>query len=168
MAIGIVAVLVGVVMSRVDRERARLDSQVQVLGLAMNAAQRDAVLRQHDVRIAFDVGGRRVRVHRDTNNDGIVDLGERETVIALDDDVLFGLAGADPLSWGPGPVTFAAGPGGHPTLTFHRNGSASEFGAVYLSSRKAEAGYDRALAVERATGEVRCHSHRTGTWELAC
>jgi len=55
--------------------------------------------------------------------------------------------------------------GGHPTLIFHRNGSANATGAVYLRPVEGSLAGDsqgvRALTVERATGEVRCHSYRT-------
>lgn len=166
--LAIVAVLIGITMMRIDRERYRVDSQVQALGFAMNAAQREAVLRQHDVRLRFDTARHRVRIHRDADNSGSVEPDERETVLVLEDDVLFGLVGSDGFAWGSEPVTFRAGSEGEPTLTFHRNGSASDFGVVYLSSRNALRAYNRALEVERATGEVRCHTYRTGDWELAC
>jgi prepilin-type N-terminal cleavage/methylation domain-containing protein len=168
MAMGVAAVLLGMVVSRIDRERFRVDAQVQALGLRMNRAQRDAVLRQHDVVLVFDVGAGIVRLQVDANNDGQLGFSETEAVLTLEDGVRFGLVGADALPWGAEPVTFPVGPTGLPTLRFHRNGSASAFGAVYLSSRAGSVEHNRAIEVERATGEVRCHTYRTGAWVLSC
>ena len=62
--------------------------------------------------------------------------------------------------------------GGEPTLTFHRNGSASETGVAYLRPLEGSLSQSpyavRAVTVERATAEVRCHSFRTGSWADQC
>ena len=44
------------------------------------------------------------------------------------------------------------------------SGPAAGARAVWAASPEAV----RALTVERATGEVACHSYRTGTWEFSC
>ncbi len=163
----LIGILSSIVFFRVDRERAQVNSQVQTLAFALNTAQREAVVRQHDVRISFDTSGRRISVHRDENNDGSVQSGETRSNIFLEDDVVFGLVGTDGLPWGTDPVTFDV-VGGQPTLVFHRNGSASDLGAVYLSSEKRLAEYNRAVEVERATGPVRCYSYETGSWVATC
>jgi len=165
--VALIAILTAFGFLRVDRAGAQVDSQVQALAFAMDAAQREALFQQHDVRLIFDVDARRVVVHRDDNNDGSIQPGERQTPIQLEDGVEFGLHGSDGLPWGTDPVTFRE-VGGNPTLIYHRNGSASEFGAVYITSLRPETELNRAIEVERATGAVRCFRYSSGSWSLTC
>ncbi len=165
--VAMIGVITGIVLLRVDRERARVDSQVQKLAFALNAAQREAVVRQHDVRVYFDTSAGQIKIHKDENNDGTVQTSEPQSDIYLEDGVVFGLQGTDGLTWGTSPVTFDL-VGGVPTLVFHRNGSASAFGAAYVSSKRPLTEYNRAIEVERATGAVRCYSYRTGSWVVTC
>lgn len=170
-----VVVIIGILASMVTPlfapGRWRADSAVQELAMSLNAAQRLAVLRQHDVVVTFDVAGGVIRIHRDVNNDGIRDTGEDFRVQELPETMGFGGDGAPSLAQGTGPVSFAAG-GTDPTLTFHRNGSASASGVIYVRPLLGSLSLDpeavRALTVERATGEVRCYSYRTGSWEPSC
>jgi prepilin-type N-terminal cleavage/methylation domain-containing protein len=170
-----VVVVVGILTSMVtplfSPGRWRTDSAVQELALTLNAAQRLAVLRQHDLVVTFELDDHRIRLHKDGDNDGIEDPGEEVSVQALPETVGFGLGTAPALPHGAGPVSFASG-SGDPRLTFHRNGSASDSGVVYVrpeyGSMAANAEAVRALTVERATGEVRCYSYRTGSWVPSC
>lgn len=170
-----VLVLAGILMSMMapvlQPGRWRADSAVHELTLSLNAAQRLAVMRQHDIVVTFDLIARRVWVLQDQDNDGIADDGENQKLIELPETIGFGLGGAPALPQGAGPVSFRDR-GAGPTVTFHRSGSASESGAAYLhpfqGSLSGNTEGVRALTVERATGEVRCFSYRTGSWEPAC
>lgn len=170
-----VLVLAGILMSIMapvlKPGRWRADSAIQQLTLGLNAAQRMAVMRQHDIVVTFEVTKDQVRVLQDQNNNGKVDAGESWSVIELPETIGFGMGGAPALSEGPGPVSFNDD-GNGPTVTFHRNGSASQTGAAYVypvrGSLSGGTEGVRALTVERATGEVRCYSYRSGSWEEAC
>jgi hypothetical protein len=139
--------------------------------VSLNAAQRLAVLRQHDVAVTFEVPERRLRIHRDANNDGVVDTGEDTRVVELPETMGFSLGSTPPLGGASDPVTFADG-GSGPTLVFHRNGSASEAGTAYLRPLAGSMALDDeaslAIKLERATGQVRCFTYRTGGWEGSC
>ena len=167
----IVGILGTLVLPLVTPGRWRSDTAVHTLSVSLNAAQRLAVLRQHDVVVTFAPAARALRVHHDANNNGDVDLGEETQVVALPETIGFGPGPVPALPEGPGIASFAGAPGA-PRLTFHRNGSASETGAVYLRPLQgSQAGRPeavRALTVERATGLVRCFSFRPGHWENAC
>ena len=175
MELAMVLVLAGILMSMMapvfKPGRWRADSAVQELTFSLNAAQRLAVMKQHDVVVTFEVENRRVRVLQDQDNDGIADSGENQQVIDLPETIGFGRGSAPALPQGPGPVSFRDN-GADPTVTFHRNGSASESGVAYLHPYQGSLSGDtegvRALTIERATGEVRCHSYRTGSWEASC
>lgn len=171
LVLGIVAIILTIAAPALSPDRWRSDGAVQVVAIAMNAAQRTAVLRQHDVVLTFERSNDRIQVHVDLDNDGVVDSGESTRVIELPETIGFKNTGAAAISGGTPPITFASG-SGDPVLTFHRNGSASSEGAVYLGpvrGRKTSVPTAaRAVTIERATGVVRCFSYRTGSWEEAC
>lgn len=167
----IVGVLTTMMAPMISPARWRADRAAQDLSLSLNAAQRLAVLRQHDVVVTFLLGQQAFQLLQDLNNSGVADDGEELRLVQLPETMGFGQGAATALPQGAGPVTFATG-SGDPTLTFHRNGSASSSGAVYL---RAVEGADassamsvRALTVVRATGEIRCYSYRSGAWEDSC
>ena len=170
-----VMVIVGIIASMMtplfSPGRWRADSAVQELAISLNAAQRLAVLRQHDIIVRFRLSDRSVFIHQDANNNGAQDEGEDTRTLELPETVGFGSGSVPNLPEGAGPVSFPIR-AGVPTLVFHRNGSANATGALYLrpvegSMSGASQGV-RAITVERATGEVRCFSYRTGSWEAAC
>lgn len=171
MVLVVAGILMSIAAPVLSAGRWRADVGAQELAAGLGAAQRLAVLRQHDVVVTFLMDERSLEVHRDADNDGVVDAGEDVRRIELPETVGFGFGGAPGLEGDTDPVTFED-PGTGPRLVFHRNGSASEDGRAYLrpmeGSMSAESVATRALTVERSTGEVRCFSYRTGTWEAAC
>lgn len=164
----IIGILASIAMPRIDITRYRVNSAMQTAGLTLLAAQRTAVTRQHDVVVGFDVATASIRVHDDANNDGTVDPGERVRSRPLGDNVVFGLAGAPAWAIGANAVTFGQSRAGLPAVTFHRNGSASEYGGVYITSRRAAssglATETRLLEVERATGRTTWYRYAGGAW----
>jgi prepilin-type N-terminal cleavage/methylation domain-containing protein len=171
LVLGILGIILTIAAPSISPDRWRSDGAVQVVAIAMNAAQRTAVLRQHDVVLTFERSNDRIRVHLDLDNDGDVDGDEATRVIELPETMGFKNTGAAAISGGTPPITFATG-SEDPTLTFHRNGSASDEGAVYLGPvrgrRSSTPTASRAVTIERATGVVRCYSYRNGSWEEAC
>lgn len=167
----IVGVLTSMIAPAFSPGRWRADSAVQEVALSLNAAQRLAVLRQHDVVVRFLLSERALRIHRDGNNNGTEDDGEDVRLQTLPETMGFGSGSVPDLSEGAGPVSFPVR-AGSPTLVFHRNGAASSSGVVYVHPVEGSLSQStegvRALTVERATGEVRCLSFRTGTWEGSC
>ncbi|MEQ9569765.1 MAG: type II secretion system protein [Longimicrobiales bacterium] len=169
----LLVVIMGIALPNIDVARFRLDGEVQSLALMINSSQRLAVLRQYDIVLAFDDTEQRIRLHHDTDKDGVVDTGEEVRFIQLEDEVVFGRGGANALPEGGANVTFTEVQDGLPSMTFRRNGSASENGVIYLTSLLASraAGHSehtRAIAIERATGQVTCMSYRTSSWEIGC
>lgn len=167
----IIGILASVMAPLFAPGRWRADGAVQEMAVSLNAAQRLAVLRQHDVVVRFLLTDRAVRIHQDANNDGVEDAGEQIRVQELPETLGFGSGTVPTLPQGAGPVSFPLR-AGNPTLVFHRNGSANATGAVYLRPQEGSLSGSpqavRALTVERATGEVRCFSYRTGAWEGSC
>ncbi len=166
----IVVTIIGIVASiaipKIDLTRYRVDGAMQSTGMVLLGAQRLAATRQFDVIVGFDQATNTVRVHQDANNNGVIDGGEAATRRDLGDLVVLGRAGAPAHAVGAAAVTFAQVRDGLPSVTFHRNGSASEYGGVYLTSRRAVltglATDTRLLEVERSTGRTSWYRYNNG------
>ena len=159
----IVLVVLGVLgtlmLPRVPLARYRMDGSVRGVAVALVAAQRVAVKKQHDVVVSFDTGAGEIWIHEDADNDGATEAGERIRVVTLDDQVTFGRGGAPARSFGGSAITFSETQGGRPSVTFKRNGSTTEAGGLYLTTVQAtvESGHEghaRAVEVDRATGRT--------------
>ena len=159
----IVVTIIGLIMAfvapRIDYEHYQVDGAMQAVSTTLMAAQREAVAKQHNVAVMFDQPTSSLRILHDVDNDNTADPTERIRVLALDDHVLIGRAGAVPLpQLGAVDITFTRMVDGRPAVIFHRNGSASQSGGLYLTSVRADAGLlkhqrdTRALELFRGTG----------------
>ncbi len=165
----IIGIMAAIAYPAIDSLRNSADSAMIQVATALQAAQREAVARQYDVLVVFDVPRNRFRLVFDANNNGIADGGERTRGVVLEPQIVFGRAGAPARGFGPGPVTLSDG---SLTLTFHRNGAASASGGLYLTSTKAAAGLTkrnrdtRAIEIVRATGRIEWfkYSGSGSTW----
>jgi len=88
----------------------------------------------------------------------------------MGEQVVIGLGTAPAHAVGPGPITFTKRVAGELAVTFHRNGSASERGGIYLTTRRAMQGGgnqsdNRLIEIERSTGRVSWYTFRGGSWE---
>lgn len=165
--IGIVAAFVA---PRIDLTGYRVDGATRSIGTSLLAAQRLAVTRQHDVVVTFDTAAGLVRILDDGNNNGIADPGEHVTGIPAGDAVLFGRGGAPARSASAAAITFTQIRNGLPAVTFHRDGSASEDGVIYLTSRRELVGQDHpedthAIEVARSTGRASWYHWVPPTWK---
>ena len=143
-------------------------ASLELLG-TLGLAQRTAVLRGHDLVLAFDSARHRVRIHYDENNDGVMQGNENVHAFALQDGVAFGRKNAPPRSLGAGFVSFDYDQDGLSAVVFTRSGSASEAGIIYLSPRGgAHPDENRAIEVDRGTGRARCYTYRDSAWEEKC
>ena len=169
----VMGILLTIVIPSIDVARFQLDVAVQEVASAVAAARGQSILRQHDFVLMFDEDEDQFFVLNDLNNNRTTDIGEDRRMVQLSEGVKFDRGGATPILGLNGPISFTKLADQLPALTFHRNGSASEEGVIYLTSvRAARAGNDaqdtRALQIERATGRVRCFSFRTSAWQEGC
>jgi Tfp pilus assembly protein FimT len=165
----LLGILAGFAAPLIDVSRFRLNSAVMEVTTQLMSAQRYAVLRGHDVVIAFDEDENWMRIHLDANNDGLIQADENTSVAQLGDGVTFGRAPGATLSASTETVTFTQKQVGVKSLTFHRNGSASEMGYIYLTfARSSLPQSNRAIEIVRSTAKVKCWSYRTDTWQETC
>lgn len=173
MVVVLVAIVAGIAIPAVNVSRFRTDAAALEIATTLQAAQRLSVLRGHNITLAFDLEGQRVRVHLDANNDGVVQPGEEVRWVRLGDGVVFGRGGAPALGSRDRPVSFDQKQGGMPALTFRRNGSASQEGVIYVTSGRSEStgAYpeeSRAVEVVRATGRITCWRFGAESWTEGC
>jgi prepilin-type N-terminal cleavage/methylation domain-containing protein len=165
----IIGILTSIALPRINVASYRANSGAQVLASTLSYAQRQAISRQADTRVAFDLPNNRLRVHEDENNDNVIDLGERVVYAPLPEGVLFGRGTALARDIGGDVVTFTKTQNDMPVVIFRRDGTASEAGGAYLSTvaglaedRTADV---RAVEVTRATGRATWFSFGTGAWK---
>lgn len=169
----IVMVVAGLVlaisMPKVDVPERRLTSAVRESWAELVRARQQAVLLQHDVVVEFDTAAASLRLLYDADGDGVADADERTEGYELPDGVVFGRASAAVGPPGASAVSYRI-PNGEtlPRLTFHRNGSASEWGGFYLRTTRATTPNRkdevRALTVERTTGAVSGYQPSGNSW----
>jgi hypothetical protein len=164
----VLGIVLAIAAPRIEPVKLTLRGAVHDVGTALLGAQRTALIRQHDVVVAFDLGAGRIRIHEDANNNGAVDPGERAVWRPLPQGIVFGRGGAPARALGAGPVSFAKRQDGFPALTFHRSGSVSEAGVLYLTSVRAEQGAPVAetwaVEIERATGRPSWYEYAPPGW----
>lgn len=173
----IVIVMMGIIMAmaipRLNLEGYKVSSAVRGVTAALSYAQRLAITLQHDVKVAFDLPNRRLRMHEDADNDGVIDPNERVTYTNLEEGVTFGRGTAPAITYtsgvaGPATFNFTQTQGGLPVVTFRRDGTVSESGGFYLNTIKSLAqnntGSVRAGEMIRSSGRVIWYSYATTAW----
>lgn len=169
MVMVLIGLMVAISAPRIDIMGYRVNSAIQVLGTTVLTAQRQALTQQHDVIVRIDTLNRRLRVHQDRDNDGLVDAGEQLRAVPLGESIVFGLGDAPARGSLTAAVNFTGTSNGDPAVTFHRDGSASEAGGFYVTSTRAAGAGDfpehsRLVVVERATGRSASYRYLGGQW----
>src|SRR5688572_3321518 len=170
MTVTVMGIVAAMVAPRVDLARYQVDSGMREVATTLMLAQKEAVASQHEVLVAFDTAERALEIHWDANNNHTQESTERIRRVGLGDGVAFGRpSGVTARAFGSAVVEFNS-IGGQPTVVFHRNGSTSESGGIYLTSvraTRAGASYPndtRAIEFERATGRAEWFRYR-GSWQ---
>jgi len=169
----LIGIMAGIVAPLLRPERFQMDAAVVLVASTLTAQQRNSIMRQHNVVLALDSANSLVRVHYDRDNDGVLDSDEPISVVQLEEGTVFGRGQTPARAMSGSTFSVTQTQGTLPSLTFRRNGSASEQAILYLTSARARAAstYNidaRAIEIERATGRVRCYSYGSGTWVQTC
>ena len=167
-----VVVLIGLIAAfavpKLDFTRYRLNGATRGVVSLLNRAQRLAVTDQNNVNVLFDAAHSAVILHEDMDNDNVIDNGERSRSYPIGEGAVFGLGGTlSPRAYSPAPVTFTRRLNGMPEVIFRRDGSASEAGAIYVTSTRSanNAADTRSIEVIAATGRVEWYRYTGTAWE---
>lgn len=159
----VMGILAAISLPKVNLSRIRSKAAIQTLGTTMLALQREAIARQHNVVVIIENATSSLRVLYDSTNDVSINNNERTRSLPLGDEIVFGKPSTVPArSFGTNPINFTAREitTNQPAIVLYRNGSAREFGGLYLSTRKAMAGAPGhqgetwAMEIVRATGRA--------------
>ena len=169
----IISIILAISIPRLNISRLRSKSAVTSIGTTMLALQREAISKQHNILILIAVSPRQIRVVYDSNNNERFDNNERERPIPLGEEIIFGKpAGVTARSFGSGAVNFTntESTTGLPAIVLYRDGSAKEYGGIYLTTGKAMSGAADhqgetwAMEMIRATGRPEWYRWNGTTW----
>ena len=156
------AVVARMALPKLNMSQFRADAAAQQVRSVFQTAQRTSLTRQFDVIVSVDTTTFGLRIAEDSSNDGIIQSNEwkfwRPTgegnTFAIPPKGLNGTVASPVVGSNIKSVTNL------PSIIFHRDGSTSSDGEVYVqSSYKGRTDY-RAITVTRATG-------RTELWRLS-
>jgi len=168
MVVTLIALVASFAIPKIDFTRYRVNAATRGLTGLLNRAQRLAVTDQSNVNVVFDLTNATVTLHEDANNDNVRDAGERVRSYPLGEGAAFGLGGAPTRSYTPGPITFTRRYSSSPELIFRRDGSASESGAIYVTSiratRDAKPADTRSVETVASTGRVEWYLYDGSNW----
>ncbi len=166
----VVLVVAGIVsaiaLPNIDYRRYRADAATNTLRGTLQHAQRLSIVRQYDVIVQFDLDGRRMRIVEDVNNNRTADAGERVIVRPVEEGISFIV----PPTGVNGSVSAPIVGGnlreidGLPSITFHRNGSASSDLELYLSAHSPRGTDIRGVTVTQSTGRAEGLRYLGSTW----
>jgi prepilin-type N-terminal cleavage/methylation domain-containing protein len=168
MTLAIIAIIAAVALPQLDFQRYRMDGATRSLSGLLARAQILAVKNQSNVNVVFDVANQRVMMHEDDNNDNAVNNNERVRYYPLGETVVYGTGPAPTRVFTPAPVTFTRAQAGMPEIVFRRDGSASENGAIYITSLNAattgRSKDARSVETVMATGRIEWFKYTGSTW----
>jgi prepilin-type N-terminal cleavage/methylation domain-containing protein len=171
--ITMIAIILAISIPRLNTSRLRAKSAVTSLGTTMLALQREAIAKQHNILVLIAVNPRQIQVVYDSNNNERWDTNERERPIPLGEEIVFGKPGtATARSFGSAAVNFTntEPTSGLPAIVLYRDGSAKEYGGLYLTTGRAiagaagHAGETWAMEMVRATGRPEWYRWNGTTW----
>ena len=167
----IIATVSAIGLPRVDFFKYRADAAaVQVRSLLMQA-QRDAIVRQHDLIVSIDTSGQRLILSYDQNNDGSIVSTERIRVQSLPENNKFSapptaLSGTSGLNdYGAIRARAVTKMGGYPSVVFRRDGSVSSPLELYTTTARQKPADYRVTTVVEATGRTAILRYTGSTWK---
>lgn len=169
----IVVAMIGIVATiaipNIHLGQFQANAAMQSVGSVLMSSQRLAVTRQHDVVVRFDTNNNVITVLNDTDDDGTKDLSEVQRAFPLGDGIIFGRGAAPARPGASTTVTFTRVTNGMPSVTFHRNGSASQNGGFYLVSPRRSYGesgaHARYVEITRSTGRPAWYRYTGSAWK---
>lgn len=146
----------------------KADATARLVRGALQIAQRNAITRQSNIVVSFDLANKRVRVLEDANDNTAVDAGERVTFAPLEEGSSFA---TPPMGRIDGSAAGASIIGsalrsvdGMNSIILRRDGSASSDVEVYVTVRAAVNGDYRALVLTPSTGKVDLYRYLDTAW----
>lgn len=166
----IIGALAAITLPRLDLERYDVENAAQGIGTTLLTAQREAVVRQHNVLVIFDTTAGTVRTVWDANNNELAESTEKSRAIQLPERVKVARPSSVPARPGaPDRMSTMLQVGSKPALVFTRSGSADRAAYLYVTTARslinpAFAKHTRFIEVARATGRPNWWRYSGSAW----
>lgn len=154
-------------LPRLNYERYRADAAMRTVRTILMGAERNAIMRQTNLVVAFDITGNMMEILEDANNNCSYDSGERLSRRPLEEGAKFILPASPYPSTAPSSAvsgTNLCTMNGFPALVFLRDGAANSDADIYVSSSRGNAGDVRLVRVTQASGRTEAFKFTGSSW----
>jgi len=166
--ITIIGIVAGFGIPRLSTARYKADAAARLVRMQMQLAQRNAITRQSNQVVNFDLTNNKVIIVQDYNNNDTLDVNDRQIGRHLEEGTKF----VRPTWAGPDGVTPSAAVtgtslntfGGLQGVIFRRDGSASTDAMIYVTNRDAVKTEYRAIQLTQGTGKTDMYKWNGTTW----
>jgi prepilin-type N-terminal cleavage/methylation domain-containing protein len=170
--LSLIAVVAAIGLPRIDANKYRADAAAVTLRSLLMQAQRDAIVRQHDLIVNIDVTKSRLILGYDKNDDGTIQMTERVRIQALPEGDTYAtppayLAESGMTAYGQYRGNGIKTVSGYPSVIFRRDGSVSSALELYTSTRRNKASDYRVVTVTQATGRTSYQRYIGSKWTPA-
>ena len=168
MVIVLISIVAAWGLPRFSIARYRADAAGRLVRTLMQTAQRNAITRQSNVIVSFDLTYNRLRIVQDYNNNDTLNTADLVSYRGLEEGAKFvtptwpGVGGVTPSASVTGPALRTVS--GLTSITFRRDGSASSDGEIYVTTRDAVKEEFRAVTVVASTGKTDMFKWNGSTW----
>jgi prepilin-type N-terminal cleavage/methylation domain-containing protein len=168
MVVALISIVSAMALPKLSLARYRADAAGRLVRTMLQGQQRNAITRQSNVIVSFDLTNNRVRFVQDYNNNDTLNTGDLVQYRALAEGAHFvtptwvGVNGTVPSGSVSGPALRMVS--GLVGVTFRRDGSASSDLEVYVATRDAVRTEYRAVTVTASTGKTNMYKWNGVTW----
>jgi prepilin-type N-terminal cleavage/methylation domain-containing protein len=168
MVVAIISIVAAWAVPKFSIARYRADAAGRLVRTLLQSSQRNAITRQSNVIVSFDLTNNRIRSVQDYNNNDTLNTNDRVEFRHLEEGAKFvtpgwaGVNGSVPSA----PVTGSAlrTVSAMESTIFHRDGSASSDLEVYVTIRDAVRVEYRAVTLTASTGKTSMYKWNGTTW----
>jgi prepilin-type N-terminal cleavage/methylation domain-containing protein len=168
MVVAIISLVTAWAMPRLDLNRYRADAAGRLARTLLQTAQRNAITRQSNVIVSFDLTNNRLRIVQDYNNNDTLNASDKVDFRVLPEGGKFvtptwaGVKGTTPSAAVSGPSLRTVS--SLTSVIFRRDGSASSDVELYVTMRGAVKTEYRAVTVIGATGKTNLFRWNGSSW----
>jgi prepilin-type N-terminal cleavage/methylation domain-containing protein len=169
----IMGVVAGLTVPKLTLSNYRVEAIAQQVRSVFQTAQRTSLTRQFDVIISFDTTRSELRIGEDKDNSGTIDAteiriwrptGQNEgNIFSIPPKRLDGTAATKSIVG-----STLKSVDNYPSITFHRDGSASSDAEVYMSNASRGVMQYRLVTLTRSTGRTEMYRYNTqgAQWQV--
>ena len=172
MVVVIIGIMARVALPKFNINRYRADGAGRLARVILQEAQRNAITRQSNVIVSFDISYNRFRIVQDYNNNDTINTADLVQWRSMGEGARFdrpswtGAVGADSVA----PTASFAGAGlrtvsGLPTIIFRRDGSASTDFYLYVTTSPGVKTEYREIICTASTGRCDLYKYNGSVWQ---